>query len=173
MRNRKTASSLLTVSPLLFSFFYRKTKTPQKNPHLVKKRIAFFFTLKLMSTFTSIGSTESAKMSYYEAYKSEEEDRKPAGVDKFVEEEDLSSSSGDSGWDSSSDEELDWDSLNPAKFQVGRQWVNQAERIQQPRQDKRYQKVEFPTEKKSVPSRNKRNAAWVGHSQKQIPIRTT
>ena len=39
-RNQKTMSSLLTVSPLLFSFFYRKTKTPQKNPHLVKKRIA-------------------------------------------------------------------------------------------------------------------------------------
>eukprot|EP00534_Pseudo-nitzschia_fraudulenta_P016259 CAMPEP_0201252128 /NCGR_PEP_ID=MMETSP0852-20130820/66745_1 /ASSEMBLY_ACC=CAM_ASM_000632 /TAXON_ID=183588 /ORGANISM="Pseudo-nitzschia fraudulenta, Strain WWA7" /LENGTH=314 /DNA_ID=CAMNT_0047551813 /DNA_START=1078 /DNA_END=2020 /DNA_ORIENTATION=- len=54
------------------------------------------------------------------------------------------------------DEESDWDPFNPAKFQVGRQWVNQAERIQQLRQAKRYRKVEYPTKKKSISLRNKK-----------------
>ena len=105
-------------------------------------------------------------MSNFEDYKSEEFEEEESGEeeseeeefeeDEFVEEEFFSSSSGDSEWEASSDEETEWDSLNLAKFQVGKQWVNRAERIQQQRQAKRYRDIEYPTQKKSVPSRFKK-----------------
>ena len=53
-------------------------------------------------------------------------------------------------WDSSSDEKSDWDSFNPAKFQVGHQWVNQPERSQEPRQANKNRKVEYNTKKKAI-----------------------
>ena len=110
-------------------------------------------------------------MSNFEDYQSEEFEEEESGEeesaedeseedefeeDEFVEDEFFSSSSGDSEWEALSDEETEWDSLNLAKFQVGKQWVHEAERIQQPRQAKRYRDIEYPTQKKSVPSRLKK-----------------
>ena len=126
-------------------------------------------------------------MSNFEDYQSDEFEEEASGEDdseeddseeeeseeeESEEEEFFSSSSGDSKWESLSDEETEWDSLNLAKFQVGKQWVNQAERIQHQRQAKRYQEIEYPTQLKSIASR-KKNAVWEEHRQNQIPNRTT
>ena len=94
------------------------------------------------------------RMPYYIDYASEEgeeeDDGKPAALEEVEEKEDLSSSDKESDWDSSSDEESDWDSFNPAKFLVGGLWVNQPERIQQPRQANKNQKVEYITKNKYI-----------------------
>ena len=69
-------------------------------------------------------------------------------------------------WVQSSEEEAEWDSSNQAKLQLGCQWANQQERIEEPRQAKRCRKVvEYPTKKKSVSSGKKKCCLGGRHSK--------